>query len=388
MSTKTIYKRITKYQSVFIIPILAIVSFLGHGFWSFTLPVIVFIFVPIAEFISEQSELNLSQEEEDLALQDKYYDWLLWIMVPLQYIVIFIGLYLLNNPEGFFTEFFLKTEPDSLFSGKIWLNAGIGWTHIELLGKVLTMGICCGIIGINLGHELGHRVTPHERFMAKALLLTSLYMHFFIEHNRGHHKHVATDQDPASSRRGEMLYFFWIRTVIYSYISAWKIEAERLKRANQPFFSRHNEMIRFQLIQIAFVGFIYFVFGFKPMIFFLVAAVVGFLLLETVNYVEHYGLHRKKTATGNFERVLPVHSWNSNHRVGRQFLFELTRHSDHHYMASRKYQVLRHFDESPQMPFGYPAMILLSTFPPLWFYIMHRRIDEYRKRLPEGVALA
>lgn len=385
---KTVYKRIIKYQGVFVIPVLALISFLGHGFWSYTLPFLTFVFVPIVELFSEQSEENLTKEEEELALEDKYYDWLLWLMVPLQYIVIFIGLYLVIHPAGFFTEFFLASEPDSLFSGKIWLNSGIGWTRTELIGKVIAMGICCGVVGINLGHELGHRVTVHERFMAKALLLTSMYMHFFIEHNRGHHKHVATEHDPASSRRGEILYFFWIRTIIFSYLSAWKLEADRLKKAEQPVFSLKNEMIRYQLIQIGFVALVYFIFGTKGMIVFLLAALGGILLLETVNYVEHYGLHRKKTASNNYERVLPIHSWNSNHSVGRRLLFELTRHSDHHYMASRKYQILRHFDESPQMPFGYPAMIVLSTVPPLWFYVMHRRIDDYRKRLPEGIALA
>ena len=381
-------KRILKYQSIFTVPTLAIISFLGHGFWAYTLPFLTFVIMPITELFSEQSEENLTKAQEELALEDKYYDWLLWLMVPLQFIVIFIGLFLVVHPAGFFTEFFLKSEPDSLFSGKIWLNAGIGWTRTELIGKVISMGICCGVVGINLGHELGHRVTVHERFMAKALLLSSMYMHFFIEHNRGHHKHVATEHDPASSRRGEILYFFWFRTIIFSYISAWKLEADRLKRAELPFFSLQNEMIRFQLIQIAFVVLVYFIFGFTGMVFFLVAALGGILLLETVNYVEHYGLHRKKTASNNYERVLPIHSWNSNHAIGRRLLFELTRHSDHHYMASRKYQILRHFDESPQMPFGYPAMIVISTVPPLWFFIMHRRIDDYRKRLPEGVALA
>lgn len=385
---KTVYKRILKYNSIFIVPVLAMVSFLGHGFWAYTLPFLTFVFLPIAEMISEASEENLTKAEEELALEDKYYDWLLWVMVPLQYVVIFLGLYLVVHPAGFFTEFFLASEPDSLFSGKIWLNAGIGWTRTELIGKVIAMGICCGVIGINLAHELGHRVTAHERFMSKALLLTSMYMHFFIEHNKGHHKHVATDHDPASSRRGEILYFFWIRTIIYSYISAWKIEADRLKRAGQPVFSPKNEMIQYLFIQIGFVALIYFIFGTTGMIFFLLAALGGILLLETVNYVEHYGLRRKKTASNNYERVLPIHSWNSNHAGGRRLLFELTRHSDHHYMASRKYQILRHFDESPQMPFGYPAMIVLSTIPPLWFFVMHRRIDDYRKRLPEGVALA
>ena len=125
---------------------------------------------------------------------------------------------------------------------------------------------------------------------------------------------------------------------------------------------------------------------YKRQLYYLAAAVIGILLLETVNYIEHYGLRRKKIDGAYYEKVMPAHSWNSNHPLGRILLFELSRHSDHHYMASRKYQILRHFDESPQMPTGYPGMMVLSMFPPLWFYIMHKKIDEYKKT-NEGIVL-
>ena len=114
---------------------------------------------------------------------------------------------------------------------------------------------------------------------------------------------------------------------------------------------------------------------------------MGFLLLETVNYIEHYGLRRKKVNEKHFEQVLPIHSWNSNHTIGRLLLLELTRHSDHHYRASRKYQILRHFDDSPQMPTGYPGMMLLALVPPLWFRVMHKQIEVYRATV-KGVDLA
>ena len=136
-------------------------------------------------------------------------------------------------------------------------------------------------------------------------------------------------------------------------------------------------MIQFQLIELAFVGLIFFLFGWLITLYFLAAAVIGFLLLETVNYIEHYGLQRKKTTEGNYERAMPVHSWNSDHVIGRLFLFELSRHSDHHYLASRKYQLLRHHDDSPQMPTGYPGMMLLALMPPVWFWIMNKRIKKF-----------
>ena len=116
------------------------------------------------------------------------------------------------------------------------------------------------------------------------------------------------------------------------------------------------------------------------MLCFVASAVYGFLLLETVNYIEHYGLRRKKNEFGAWEKTLPIHSWNSNHAFGRILLFELTRHSDHHYIANRPYQTLRHFDESPQMPTGYPGMMVISLIPPLWFYIMGKEIKKLKAR--------
>lgn len=137
-------------------------------------------------------------------------------------------------------------------------------------------------------------------------------------------------------------------------------------------------MLQFQLIQLVFVLLVFLLFGAWVTFYFLCAALIGILLLETVNYIEHYGLQRKKTAEGRYERALPVHSWNSDHVIGRVMLFELSRHSDHHYLASRKYQVLRHHEDSPQMPTGYPGMMLLSLIPPAWFYVMNKRIKKLR----------
>lgn len=211
-------------------------------------------------------------------------------------------------------------------------------------------------------------------------------MHFFIEHNRGHHKNVSTDEDPASSRYGETLYAFFIRSVRDGWLSAWHLERKRLDRASQPFWSLQNEMLRFQIIQVLLLIIILLCCNWQTMLFFIGSAIIGFLLLETVNYIEHYGLRRKRIDGKYYERTLPIHSWNSNHPLGRILLFELTCHSDHHYMASRQYQVLRHFEESPQMPTGYPGIMVLSFFPPLWFKVMHQQIEKY-KATNEGIAL-
>ncbi len=351
--------RRSKYLLVYLTPLVVGLSLSSSGAWTFLSVVILFGLLPLLELFTKGSTENLNAAEEELAKQDRFYDWLLYSLVPVQYGLAVYFLYRISFEEV---------------------------STLELTGLTLSLGMSCGVLGINAAHELGHRHTTYEQAMSKLLLLTSLYMHFFIEHNRGHHKHVSTDEDPASSRFGETVYAFFIRSIRDSWLSAWQLEKIRLQKKQIPLFSWRNEMLRFQVYQVAFLLLIGFVFGFVSMLLFITAATIGFLLLEAVNYIEHYGLRRRKTDSG-YERPLPVHSWNSNHPLGRLVLLELSRHSDHHYMASRKYQVLRHFDESPQMPTGYPGMILLALLPPLWFHIMHPKIEHYR-HTQEGYALA
>jgi alkane 1-monooxygenase len=349
-----------KYSSALISCLAIFVSIYAGGIWSYFALVYAFVLIPVLELVIPGSEENMSKIEEDAAKKDIKYDILLWLIVPIQLGLMVFFLYRVSQP-------------------------GLAWW--EILGFISAFGVSCGVFGINVAHELGHRNTWHEQLMSKILLMTSMYMHFFVEHNRGHHKNVSTDEDPASSRYGETVYAFWIRSVVNSYISAWKLEIERMAKLGLPALHWKNEMVWYQVIQASVLAIIYFAFGWKTLLFYLATAVIGFLLLETVNYIEHYGLRRKLIDGAYYEKVQPVHSWNSNHPLGRLLLFELTRHSDHHYMASRKYQVLRHFDQSPQMPTGYPGMMVLSLFPPLWFYVMHRHIAEY-KQTEAGASLA
>lgn len=352
--------RFIKYGSVYFSIAIIVTSLILGGKWVFVAPLYVFAFIPIMELILPYSETNLDKAEEEIAKKDIKYDLMVWSVVPLQYSLLF---------------FFLNRIGDGSLT---W------W---EIAGMVFSFGIACGVLGINAAHELGHRNTWYEQTMSKMLLLTSLYTHFFIEHNRGHHKNVSTDEDPASSRRGETLYAFFIRSVRDSWLDAWRLEDDRLKKTNTPFWSIHNEMLVLQVIQVLFVVAIAVIWGWKATLFFILSATMGFLLLETVNYIEHYGLRRNKIDNAYYEKVLPIHSWNSNHPIGRIMLFELTRHSDHHYMASRKYQVLRHFDNSPQMPTGYPGMMVLAFFPFAFFKVMHKQIRKYKEAVG-GEALA
>ena len=330
---------------------LAYIAFTQKG-WLIASPVIyAFGFIPLLELLIPLSKANMTEAEEKIAKDDRLYDWWLYIIVPLQF--------------GALLLFLFSMQEEGL---SVW----------EKTGRIVAMGLLCAAFGINVAHELGHRRLLYERNLAKTLLLTSLYMHFYIEHNKGHHKNVSTKEDPSSARKWEPIYLFYFRTVIFGYLSAWKIAADDQRRKGKPVLHFSNQMIQFQFLQIIFVALIYILFGKTIMLSFVAAACIGFLLLETVNYIEHYGLERQKTNEG-YERAMPEHSWNSSHILGRLMLFELSRHSDHHYLASRKYQVLRHHEEAPQMPTGYPGMMILSLIPPLWFSVMHKRMNNFQR---------
>jgi alkane 1-monooxygenase len=250
----------------------------------------------------------------------------------------------------------------------------------EWVGLVLSGGILLATNGINVAHELGHRTTLSERLMSKALYMPCLYMHFFIEHNYGHHLHVATPEDPATARYNQTVYGFWFTSVTRQYVSAWKLQMNLLKRQGLTFFSVKNDMLWYHLIQPAYLLGVYALFALEGLLFATVVGVISFLFLECINYIEHYGLRRFKTASGRYEVVQPHHSWNSNFNIGRITLYELTRHSDHHYRSTKKYQVLDSHEKSPTLPLGYPASILLSLAPPLWFWLMNPRIPQDMKQ--------
>ena len=200
------------------------------------------------------------------------------------------------------------------------------------------------------------------------------YGHFFVEHNRGHHARVATPADPASARLGESFYAFLPRTLWGSLKSAWELEALRLRHRGLPVFGPANENLRAWLATALLFGALGAGFGGPALLFLVVQAFYGITLLEVVNYLEHYGLLRPIGPDGRPVRCTPEHSWNSNHRVSNLFLFHLQRHSDHHAHPARRYQALRHFAQSPQLPSGYAGMLLLAYLPPLWRRVMDRRV--------------
>jgi alkane 1-monooxygenase len=352
------WRRYKYFLPIIVLPIIMYISFNFLGYWSFFAFAFVYGFIPAMEFIFTGTAENFTPEEEAIERKDIYYDLLIYSMVPLQFSI--LGLYL-------------------------WTITSKSLEIYEFVGITLAMGLACGALGINVAHELGHRTKKYEQFMAKLLLMTTSYMHFFIEHNRGHHKNVSTPLDPATSRLNQPLYTFLVKSVVGSWLDAWKLEAYRLKKIKQNFWNPiHNEMLRFQIIQLVFTASIFAIFGWVGLMGFIISSIIGFTLLEIVNYIEHYGMMRKQLPNGAYEKVKPHHSWNSGHELGRIFLFELTRHSDHHFNPSRKYQILRHFENAPQMPSGYLAMIPLALVPPLWFKIMNPLVEKHNATLDES----
>lgn len=339
-----------KYLLAYIVPASTFLGLAWQGHWSWLTVLLVFVVLPVIELFTPQSQVNVPEAEEEPRSKRLFFDVLLYLNAPLLFAV--IGWYLYLVSQGNLSMY-------------------------ELLGLTLGAGIVAGANGINVAHELGHRSDRPSQVLAQIMLLPTLYQHFFVEHNRGHHKNVATDLDPATARLGEPLFTFWWRSVTGSWRSAWGLERERLAKAGRPIWSWQNAMLRYMVFQTAWLTVIFWALGAQALPGAIGVAVVGFLLLETVNYIEHYGLRRKTLSNGRPEPVSPQHSWNSDHELGRIFLYELTRHSDHHYKSTRKYQILRHLDESPQLPFGYPTSIVMALIPPLWFRVMDRRVARH-----------
>ena len=341
-----------KYLFAYTIPLSAFFSFESMGLGTYACVIYAFVILPFLDLITGSQSKNLSKDEE----ADKKSKWIFDVMLYFNLPIVF----------GLLYHVFLKIETQE-------------YATYELIGLGLSTGILLATNAINVAHELGHRTPYFERFMSKCLYVPGLYMHFYIEHNFGHHLNVATPKDGATAKYNQTVFSFWITSITKQYIDAWKCQMTLLKTEKRRFFSVKNDMLWYHLIQPIYLFGVFYFFSIDVLYFAIATGVVSFLFLESINYIEHYGLRRFRTASGRYERVQPHHSWNSNFNIGRIVLYELTRHSDHHYKSSKKYQLLNSYEESPTLPLGYPASILLSFIPPLWFKIMNPLVPEKMK---------
>jgi alkane 1-monooxygenase len=318
------------------------VTVTGFGGMWFLGPALVFGLFPLLDMAIGLDPTNPPDSVLKFLEQDRYYRWCTYVFIPIQY----AGL---------------------IFACSMWSSGDL--SLVESIGLMLTMAVVGGI-AINTAHELGHKRADSEKWLSRVALAQTGYGHFFIEHNRGHHVKVATPEDPASSRLGEGFWAFLPRTVIGSLRSAWGIETTRLDRLGERHLSRRNDILTAWAMTVGLFAVLTIAFGWIVLPYLVAQAVIGFSLLEVVNYLEHYGLLRQKKEDGRYERCRPEHSWNSNNVASNVLLYHLQRHSDHHANPTRRYQALRHVNEAPQLPTGYAGMIVLAWFPPLWRRVM------------------
>ncbi len=331
---------------------MALFSLTDQGVWLWLGPIVILGLVPLIDWVTGRDDANPPDELIDALENDRYYRWITFAFLPVQYVGLLVGL---------------------------WFIVNTGLTTPEKVGLAVTLGFIGGL-GINTAHELGHKKEKHERWLAKIALAPSIYGHFYIEHNRGHHVRVATPNDPASSRLGESFYEFLPRTVVGSLVSAWRLEKARIGRRGRHPFRLSNDVVNAWFMTAALWFLILIWLGWSVLPYLLIQAAIAIALLEAVNYLEHYGMLRQKVATGDrerYEQVQPRHSWNSNNTATNVLLYHLQRHSDHHAQPTRRYQALRDYEESPALPTGYAGMILLALAPPLWFRVMDPRVAEH-----------
>jgi alkane 1-monooxygenase len=333
-----------------LLPLLGLAAHRASGWQAaLALPLLItYGLMPLLDALIGEDPSNPPEEVVPQLEADRYYRWLTWATVPLHY--------------------------SALVACAWWAGThDLSWWGLLILAYAA--GADAGL-GLNTAHELGHKHSALEQWLARLALAVPAYGHFTVEHGRGHHRWVATPEDHASARMGESIYRFALRELPGGVRRAWALESERLAALGLSPWSVRNTMLQSYAMTAVLQGGLIAVFGAVMIPFLLVHNLVAWWQLTSANYVEHYGLLRQRdagSATG-YEAPLPHHSWNTNHLVTNLATFHLQRHSDHHAHPSRRYQSLRHFPDLPQLPSGYFGMFPLAYVPPLWFRVMDPRL--------------
>jgi len=332
----------------YLLPPIVIISVFNRGWFTAVPVVIVFGLLPILDWMAGIAAMT--RQAPDLAF-NRWFRLVTWLWVPVQLALI------------------------------AWLVGTVSMEQLgmlELAGATLSVGATTGAIGMTFAHELIHRRHGYERLFGNILLASVTYPHFAIEHVKGHHRHVGTPRDPATARLGESVYRFVPRSVVGGLISAWQIERLKLWERGKSTWSINNLMLRYAAVELAIYASIGIGLGPVALALFMGQSLVAIAVLEAINYVEHYGLLRKKSPSYEYERIKPEHSWDSPNRISNWLLINLPRHSDHHMSAAKRYQSLELLPHAPRLPGGYGAMFLLALVPPLWFRVMNPRVAAVR----------
>ena len=318
----------------------------GHEFALILPLVITYGFMPLLDALIGEDRNSPPEAVVPQLEASSYYRWLTWATVPLHFV--------------------------ALIGCAWWVGTrDLSWWAVLLMGYIAGAG---SGLGLNTGHELGHKRTAFEQWLARLVLAVPAYGHFTVEHGRGHHRTVSTPEDCASARMGESIYRFSLRELPGGIRRGWRLEKERLASQGHAAWSIHNTMLQSYTVTLVLQLGLILAFGWVMLPFLAMHNLVAWWQLTSANYVEHYGLLRERMPSGKYEIPQPHHSWNTNHLVTNLATFHLQRHSDHHAYPSRRYQSLRHFEELPQLPSGYFGMFPLAYVPPLWFKVMDPRL--------------
>lgn len=326
---------------------IALAQATGHEAYTWLTGFLWYVFLPVADLLVGRDSRNPPEEAIADLESDGYYKLLVYVSIPL-----------------FFVTWIISA----------WAIGSLDYSWVGYLGVSLGVALTNGL-ALVVGHEIGHKTNAFEKRLAQIVLAVPAYGHFSAEHNRGHHKDVATPDDPASSRFGESLYRFVLREIPGALSRAWRDEKTRLARKGKGVWSTENELLQSFAITALLYGGALIAFGPILIAFLLISTFWGWQFLSTSNYIEHYGLLRQKMPDGRFERCRPEHSWNADHVISNLMVYHLQRHSDHHARPTRRYQVLRS-DKAPELPGGYPTCFILSYFPPLWRAVMDHKVLE------------
>jgi alkane 1-monooxygenase len=324
--------------------------FTGFRVFYFVYPALAYTVIPLMDWVIGRYMLNPSTETIAQIERDPYYRALVQAFVPGQFVLTLFGAWIIGTD-------------DSL----PWWGA---------LGLVLSVGAVSGVAFI-ADHELMHRRSSLDRWLSKLTMAPTCYGHFFTEHVRGHHKNVATPGDPTSAAMGETYWRYLVRAMVTGVVSAWRIERARLARRNIPVWSPRNEVLQVWSMTAVLFGALALWLGFKVVPFLFAQALFGTMLLEVSNYIQHYGLLRKRLPSGKYEPVSPAHTWDSNYVFCSLFMYHIQRHADHHTNPGKRYQILCAHPETPQLPGSYVSMYVLAFIPPIWFRVMDPKVAAY-----------
>lgn len=338
-----------EYALIYLVPVSVIIGLMSGNLFIFLTPLLVFGLIPLLDMTIAQDTQNPTADQVQALSGNPIYRLVFWGCVPFQVVMVVWG-------ASVAAEWSLSVE--------------------ELIGFTLSMGICSAVMGLSVAHELAHRGKGSlDYLLSKVMLATVLYAHWGMDHVIGHHQELGTPKDPSTAKMGESLYHFLPRSISGGFNRIWSIEAARQEQKRRPVWNLKNPMVTVLLGQMALLIGIALAFGAPGFFYFFFQAIIAVGLLETVNYISHYGLAREIASDGRYEDIAFHHSWNAGGRLSSRFLFNLGRHTDHHAHPDRQYQLLHHHEHSPQLPAGYPVMVLIALVPPLWRSTMDNRVS-------------